>query len=115
MSLAQRIPTEFPLAGSIAWLRPEPGREEALQVRIVQHDARDGSVRVSAVDRPPFGEEASAFRKVDRAELYATEAEAIGTLCKTCKGTGQRPRTRRGAVVKIIDCPTCDGKGRLFP
>lgn len=113
--LAARIPVDFPLAGSIAWLRPEEGRPEALQVRIVQHDVRDGSVRVSAVDRPPFGQEATAFRRVERAELYATEAEAIGTLCKTCKGTGQRNRARRGGAVRTIDCPTCHARGRLFP
>lgn len=112
--LAQRIPVEFPLAGSIGWLKPEEGRAEALQVRIIQHDVRDKSVRVSAVDRPPFGQEASAFRRVERAELFATEAEAIGTLCKTCKGTGKRNR-RRGAMVKAIDCPTCQGVGRVFP
>ena len=113
MSLAARIPVEFPLAGSLAWLKPEGGRAEALQVRIVQHDARDGSVRVSATQRPPFGQEASAFRKVERAELFETEAEAIGLPCKPCRATGQRRHTRKG-VMKVTTCPKCQGAGRVF-
>lgn len=114
MSLAQRIPVDFPLAGSFAWLKPAEGRPEALQVRIVQHDVRDGSVRVSAIQRPPFGQEASAFRRVDRAELYASEVEAIGEICKPCRGSGQRKRSRKGAV-KVTTCATCHGAGRVFP
>lgn len=113
MSLAARIQPEFPLPDSLAWLAPEEGRKDALQVRIVQHDRRDGSVRVSQHGRTWPGEAASAFRRVSRAELFATEEEAIGTPCKPCRGTGQRKRTRKGA--QLLDtCPRCDGKGRVF-
>lgn len=115
MSLAQRILVDFPLAGSIGWLRPEEGRDQAVQVRIIQQDMRDRSFLVSELDNKFPREQATASRRVERAQLYATESEAIGFPCKTCHGSGQRPRTRRGQVVKIIDCPTCQGAGRVFP
>jgi hypothetical protein len=75
--LAPKLPVEFPLAGSLAWLRPEPGRDEPVQVRIKQHDARDGSVIVTAAGRVFPRETATATRRVQLAELAKTEIEAF--------------------------------------
>lgn len=76
-SLAARIAPPFPLAGSMAWLRPEPGRPDPQPVRIVQHDRRDGSVRVSAAGKVYPGEVATAVRRVTLAELAETEEAAM--------------------------------------
>lgn len=114
MSLAQHIPAEFPLAGSHAWLAPEEGRPKALPVTIIQHDRRDRSVYVAQRGRIMPGEEASSHRRVAHTELYASEAEAIGEPCKTCRGSGQRKRNRKG-LVSLHSCATCAGSGRLFP
>ena len=114
MSLAARIAPEFPLPGSEAWLRPEPGRPEALPIRIIQRDRRDGSFYVAQRGTVYPHEAASAHRRVALAEIFATEEEAIGEVCKPCKGTGQRRRTRKGALA-LSTCPRCDGAGRVFP
>ena len=75
--LGIKIRPQFPLAGSHAWLRPEEGRDRALPVRIVQHVSRDGTVFVAARERPPHGEEASANRRVQLAELAESADEAM--------------------------------------
>jgi hypothetical protein len=76
MSLAQRIPAEFPLPGSLAWLRPEPGRDRPMQVKILQHDARDGTVFIASAERVFPCEAATANRRVTLAELAEHQADA---------------------------------------
>lgn len=77
MTLAARIAPPFPLADSLAWLRPEPGRPDPVPVRIVQHDRRDGTVRISAAGKIYPGEVATAVRRVTLAELAETEEAAL--------------------------------------
>lgn len=88
-SLAQRIPPPFPLAGSIAWLRPEPGRDSVEKVKIHQHDARDGTVFVTACERPPALEPATGTRRVRLAELAESKEAAMLPL------TVKKPRRRK--------------------
>jgi hypothetical protein len=95
VSLAQRIPAPFPLAGSIAWLRPEEGRDAAMQVKILQHDARDGTVFVAAAGRVFPSEAATANRRVTLAELAEHEADAMLPLPVKKPRSSRKPRGRQ--------------------
>lgn len=102
MSLAQRIPAPFPLPGSFGWLRPEEGRDRAMQVKILQHDARDGTVFVAAAGRVFPSEAATANRRVTLAELAEHQADAMLPLSvgperreRSASSRAKKPRSSR--------------------
>lgn len=97
---------DFPHPGAIAWLRPEPGRDTAERVRILEADTGKGLL-IAFTGLPPRGDAlggkrpaahsmpASGNRRVPLALLAATRDEALAPPAKP-----KPPRQRKAAAPK---------------